>query len=139
MAYQVLRHLNLYFARFRPGRQEDAHDALRQLIDTCIRSEALPAKISPSAQNKKVGPLYNHAVTIAPIRLLLYIHRCHRLLCWDKCLAIIPLNVYNVPTVDTCLVPSISIWISVYRSLYYLILTPVLLYHRPYSEMPYHR
>ncbi|KAF4675088.1 hypothetical protein FOL47_008263 [Perkinsus chesapeaki] len=64
---EILRHLNIYFARFRPGRQEDAHDALRQLIDTCIRSEALPPKISASAQNKKapfVAPLVSQTTML---------------------------------------------------------------------------
>ncbi|EER02150.1 ubiquitin specific protease 66, putative [Perkinsus marinus ATCC 50983] len=108
---EVLRHLNLYFARFRPGRQEDAHDALRQLIDTCIRSEALPAKVSPSAQNKKAPFVHPSVSQTTMLGQMFGYHTAQRIQC-ANCGHVsctfhfdmdISLSISRCRTIDECL------------------------------------
>ncbi|KAF4706994.1 hypothetical protein FOZ63_019950 [Perkinsus olseni] len=108
---EILRYLNLFFARFRPGRQEDAHDALRQLIDTCIRSEALPPKISSSAQNRKapfVNPLVSQTTMLGQ---MFGYHTAQRIQC-GNCGHVsstfhfdmdISLSINRCRTIDECL------------------------------------
>ena len=62
----ILRHLKLISKNMRFGRQEDSHEFLRQLIDSCVNGE-LPLKLTSNPKGPIVPPLARSTTVVGQL------------------------------------------------------------------------